>query len=110
MPTYEYKCSQCDHALEAFQSITAGPLRKCPGCGRNTLKRLIGTGAGIIFKGSGFWQTDYRSEGYKKAAEAEKKSAEPAKSETKTESKPEAKTDHKPAEKHRHEKKNKKKD
>ncbi len=114
MPTYEYKCSLCGHQMEAFQSITAKALRKCPDCGRNSLKRLIGTGAGIIFKGSGFWQTDYRSEGYKKAAEADKKSAEPAKSETKTESKAdtkaESKSDSKPAEKHKHEKKSKKKD
>ena len=79
MPTYEYRCRKCDHELEAFQSITAKPLRKCPECGRNELQRLISVGAGVVFKGSGFWQTDYRSEGYKKAAEADKKSAEPAK-------------------------------
>ena len=72
MPTYDYRCDACGHQLEAFQSMTAKPLRKCPECGKQKLKRLIGTGAGIIFKGSGFYETDYRSEGYKKAAEAEK--------------------------------------
>jgi len=76
MPTYEYVCESCGHELERFQSITARPLRKCPKCGKNKLQRLIGTGAGIIFKGAGFYQTDYRSESYKKAAESEKKSTE----------------------------------
>jgi len=71
MPTYAYTCGQCGHKLEVFQSITANPLRKCPACGKTALKRLIGTGAGIIFKGSGFYCTDYRSDGYKKAAETE---------------------------------------
>ncbi len=71
MPTYEYACGSCDHKLEVFQSITAKPLKKCPECGRRTLKRLIGAGASIIFKGSGFYQTDYRSESYKKAAKAD---------------------------------------
>jgi putative FmdB family regulatory protein len=72
MPTYEYECSSCGHHMDAFQSITARPLKKCPECGEPKLQRLIGTGAGIIFKGSGFYQTDYRSEEYKKAAKAEK--------------------------------------
>jgi len=74
MPTYEYQCGHCEHELEAFQSITANPLKKCPECGKMQLKRLIGTGAGVIFKGSGFWETDYRSDSYKKDAAAEKKS------------------------------------
>ena len=72
MPTYAYACENCDHEFDAFQSIKANPLRKCPKCGERTLKRLIGTGAGIIFKGSGFYETDYRSDSYKKAAESEK--------------------------------------
>lgn len=72
MPTYEYRCDNCDHEFELFQSITAKPLRKCPECGKNKVNRLIGTGAGIIFKGSGFYETDYRSESYKKAAESDK--------------------------------------
>ena len=75
MPTYEYICDSCKHQFEQFQSIKARPIRKCPECGKLSAKRLIGAGAGIIFKGSGFYQTDYRSEGYKKAAEGEKKSS-----------------------------------
>jgi putative FmdB family regulatory protein len=75
MPTYDYVCDACHHEFELFQSITAAPERKCPECGRKKLKRLIGTGAGIIFKGSGFYATDYRSESYKKGAAAEKETA-----------------------------------
>ncbi len=71
MPTYDYECGACGHRYEMFQSITAKPVKKCPKCGRQTAKRLIGTGGGIIFKGSGFYATDYRSEGYKKAAAAD---------------------------------------
>ena len=75
MPTYDYECGSCGHKFELFQSITAKPQKRCPACGRRTAKRLIGTGAGIIFKGSGFYETDYRSESYKKAAKAETESA-----------------------------------
>lgn len=75
MPTYEYICDNCQHHFEKFQSIKARPIRKCPECGKLRVQRLIGAGAGIIFKGSGFYETDYRSEGYKKAAESEKKSS-----------------------------------
>lgn len=60
MPTYDYKCSECKHTFEYFQSMTSEPLSKCPQCGGN-LKRIIGTGSGPIFKGSGFYQTDYKS-------------------------------------------------
>ncbi|MFH1304238.1 MAG: FmdB family zinc ribbon protein [Planctomycetota bacterium] len=73
MPTYDYECSQCGNKWEEFQSITAKPLRKCPACGKLKAKRVIGAGGGIIFKGSGFYQTDYRSSSYKKAAEADSK-------------------------------------
>ena len=83
MPTYEYLCNNCDHTFEKFQSITAAPVRKCPECGKMKVRRLIGCGAGIIFKGSGFYETDYRSEGYKKAAKSENEKAAPAKSEDK---------------------------
>ena len=75
MPTYDYQCNKCGHRYELFQSITAKPARKCPSCSRQTAKRLIGTGAGIIFKGSGFYETDYRSESYKKAAKADAETA-----------------------------------
>ncbi|MBK8914049.1 MAG: hypothetical protein IPM64_05500 [Phycisphaerales bacterium] len=76
MPTYEYACEACKHQFEEFQSITAAPLRKCPACGKSRLRRLLGIGAGVIFKGSGFYQTDYRSESYRKAAEADKPAAD----------------------------------
>jgi putative FmdB family regulatory protein len=75
MPTYEYACDDCGHEFEEFQSITARPLRKCPKCGKLKLRRLIGSGGGVIFKGSGFYETDYRSASYEKAAEAEKSAA-----------------------------------
>jgi putative FmdB family regulatory protein len=75
MPTYEYICGKCGHEFEAIQSIFAGPLRVCPkeSCaqkkwGRGRVKRRISAGAGLLFKGSGFYITDYRSEGYKQAA------------------------------------------
>jgi putative FmdB family regulatory protein len=71
MPTYDYVCDACDHRFELFQSITADPQRKCPECGKLKLRRLIGPGAAVIFKGSGFYQTDYRSESYKKSAKSE---------------------------------------
>jgi putative FmdB family regulatory protein len=74
MPTYDYECSACKHKWEEFHSITAAPTKKCPECKKNKAVRQIGTGAGIIFKGSGFYQTDYRSSSYNKAAEADKSS------------------------------------
>lgn len=60
MPTYDYACESCGHRLEAFQSMSEAPLRRCPECGRERLQRQIGTGAGILFKGSGFYETDYK--------------------------------------------------
>ena len=75
MPTYEYRCGKCGHEFEEFQPITAKPIRKCPKCGRMAVNRLISAGAGVIFRGSGFYQTDYRSDKYKEAA---KKEAPPA--------------------------------
>ncbi|MCA9242738.1 MAG: zinc ribbon domain-containing protein [Phycisphaerales bacterium] len=73
MPTYEYRCEACGHELEIFQSITAKPIKQCPNCGQKKLARLISAGGGVLFRGSGFYETDYRSESYKQAAEAEKK-------------------------------------
>ena len=64
MPTYDYACAACDHRFEEFQSITAEALTKCPACKKKKLERLIGGGAGVIFKGSGFYQTDYRGASY----------------------------------------------
>ncbi|MCK5114235.1 MAG: zinc ribbon domain-containing protein [Phycisphaerae bacterium] len=75
MPTYEYQCQACGHSFEKFQSITASAIKKCPECKKNKVKRLIGTGAGIIFKGSGFYHTDYRNDSYK--ADAKKDTAPP---------------------------------
>ena len=72
MPTYDYECTACGHRFEKFQPMTARAIRKCPSCGQRAVRRLIGTGAWVIFKGSGFYQTDYRSESYKKAAEKDK--------------------------------------
>jgi putative FmdB family regulatory protein len=67
MPTYEYACQKCGHRFDEFQSITAPPLMECPRCG-GPLKRLIGPGAGFLFKGTGFYITDYRSKEYQKRA------------------------------------------
>ncbi len=92
MPTYDYRCEACGHEFEHFQSMTDKVKRKCPECGELTLKRLIGTGGAVIFKGSGFYQTDYRSDSYKKAAEADKKKVE-----KKDEKKTTGKDDKKPA-------------
>ncbi len=66
MPTYEYACTQCGHACESFQSMKDAPLKKCPKCGKLALKRLVGGGAGLIFKGTGFYITDYKNKSSKK--------------------------------------------
>jgi len=72
MPTYEYACDNCEYQFETFQSMKDRALKRCPKCGKSALKRMIGTGAAVLFKGSGFYTTDYRSENYQKAAKAEK--------------------------------------
>ena len=72
MPTYDYICDACDHAWELFQKITDDPVKKCPECGKKKAVRQFGTGAAIMFKGSGFYETDYRSDAYKKSAKADK--------------------------------------
>src|SRR5438034_11413751 len=89
MPTYEYHCDACEHHFDEFQSITEEPLKKCPKCRKSKLRRIFGTGVAILFKGSGFYQTDYRSESYKAAAKAEQESAKSDKtpSDGKTENK-----------------------
>jgi putative FmdB family regulatory protein len=78
MPTYEYHCDACEHHFDEFQSMSEKPLKKCPQCGKPKLRRIFGTGAAILFKGSGFYQTDYRSDSYKAAAKAEQDSPKPA--------------------------------
>lgn len=78
MPTYEYQCDACEHNFDEFQSINDKPLKKCPKCGKSKLRRVFGTGAAVLFKGSGFYQTDYRSESYKAGAKAEEQSSKPA--------------------------------
>src|SRR6185436_7987563 len=93
MPTYDYSCDACHHEFEVFESITAEPQKKCPKCKKNKLRRLFGAGAGLIFKGSGFYQTDYRSESYKKAATADK----PAESSSSPSDNGSSKTESKPA-------------
>jgi putative FmdB family regulatory protein len=92
MPTYDYVCDACEHQFEAFQSIKEDAMQKCPECGRKKLRRLIGPGAAIVFKGSGFYKTDYRSESYKKAAAAEKNAGNGAKSDGKSDGKPKSDT------------------
>lgn len=76
MPTYDYVCDACDHKFEHFQSIKDDALKTCPKCKKKKLRRLFGTGAAVVFKGSGFYQTDYRSESYKKGAQADKNNGE----------------------------------
>src|SRR5438874_13628093 len=96
MPTYEYVCDACGHEFDELQSFSDEPLTKCPKCKKKKLRRLFGTGASIIFKGSGFYETDYRSESYKSGAKAETDATKPA--ETKSESGDTAKpADAKPA-------------
>ena len=99
MPTYEYVCEKCGHEFEAFQSISAAPLKCCPEdlCarkkwGRGVVKKKISSGAGLLFKGSGFYITDYRSDSYKQAA---KKAGGETKPAAKTEAKPAAKAEKK---------------
>jgi len=88
MPTYDYECDACGHKFEHYQGINDAVLKKCPECGKLKLRRLLGMGAAVVFKGSGFYQTDYRSESYKKAKAAEKpaSSESSGKSESKSDS------------------------
>ncbi len=109
MPTYDYRCNNCGYEFELFQSMSEGVKKKCPECGKLSLERLIGTGSALIFKGAGFYETDYRSKDYTKAQEAETKpvtetksddskpkkgdDTKPKKTEKKTDSKPKAKSE-----------------
>jgi putative FmdB family regulatory protein len=97
MPTYDYRCNACGHTFDELQSFKDAPLTKCPKCKKNKLERLFGGGGAIIFKGAGFYETDYRRAGEKAtgdAAPAESKAEAPAAS---TEAKPETKTESKPS-------------
>jgi putative FmdB family regulatory protein len=78
MPTYDYVCEACGHALEVFHSISEAPKRKCPACGKPKLVRQIGAGAGFLFKGGGFYKTDYRSDDYHAAAKKDTEQGPPA--------------------------------
>ncbi|MEN0111282.1 MAG: zinc ribbon domain-containing protein [Planctomycetota bacterium] len=98
MPTYDYECDACDYTMELFQQISDPVKKKCPQCGKLKLRRLFGTGAAVVFKGSGFYETDYRSESYKKGAEKAKKASEKSDSSKTGDSKASAKKpDSKPA-------------
>lgn len=99
MPTYDYECDACGHEFELFQSITASVKRKCPECSKLKLRRLFGTGAAIVFKGSGFYETDYRSESYKKGEAKAKKAKEDASPDKKSDKKSAAKTKSKSSDK-----------
>ena len=81
MPTYEYRCRACGHEFEQFQSITAPAVRTCPACKKRKVEKKLSVGGAVLFKGGGFYETDYRSEAYRKAADADTKSTETAKSE-----------------------------
>jgi len=91
MPTYEYECEKCGHRFEVFQSMTEEPKKRCPKC-RSKVRRLIGTGAGMIFKGSGFYVTDYRSDSYKQEKKKESGDSSPAKDQPKPQSGGESKS------------------
>lgn len=93
MPTYEYECRSCHHEFEAFQNMSADPLKTCPECKKNKLFRKIGTGAGIIFKGSGFYETDYRSKSYKESAKKDIVSPSTKSTDSKTDTKPAGKSE-----------------
>lgn len=95
MPTYDYECDACEHKFEHFQGINDPHLKKCPECGKNKLRRLIGAGGAVMFKGTGFYQTDYRSESYKQKAAADSKSSDSGSSSSDAKS---AKSESKPAE------------
>lgn len=93
MPTYEYACKACGHCFERQQPITSTPVRTCPKCGKRRVARVIGPGGGLLFKGSGFYITDYRSSGYKEKAKADADKGKPAEAKPKADAKTETKTE-----------------
>ncbi len=95
MPTYDYECRACGEKLEIFHSMTEAARKKCPKCGKSKLERLIGAGGGLIFKGSGFYITDYRSSEYQAKAKADSGGGTDAKSSSAPDSKSDAKSDSK---------------
>ena len=88
MPTYEYQCDACEHRFDELQSFSDKPLNKCPKCGKKKLRRLFGIGAALLFKGAGFYQTDYRSDSYKSAAQADQNAAKASTEKSVTTDKP----------------------
>src|SRR5215831_17525787 len=90
MPTYEYQCDACDHNFDEFQSFSDKPLKKCPKCKKPKLRRAFGTGAAVLFKGSGFYQTDYRSESYQAGATKPATNGKADKTDTSTPAQPKA--------------------
>ena len=84
MPTYEYECQSCEHEFEQFQSMKDDPLKECPECGKKKLKRKVGGGAGLIFKGTGFYITDYKKKGGGESKTSESKSTSDSKSTSST--------------------------
>lgn len=102
MPNYDYQCDACGHEWEMFQRMVEDAIKKCPECKKKKARRLFGTGAAIMFKGSGFYETDYRSDSYKKAAKADQESSKSdsgGKSEKKSEAQPQSKSESKPTSK-----------
>jgi putative FmdB family regulatory protein len=97
MPTYDYKCQACGHAFEELQSFSAPVLTRCPACKKDKLERLFGGGGAIIFKGSGFYETDYRKDSYKDAAKKDEAAAKPAEAKSETKADAPAATESKPA-------------
>lgn len=102
MPNYDYQCDACGHEWEMFQRMVEDAIKKCPECKKKKARRLFGTGAAIMFKGSGFYETDYRSDSYKKAAKADQESSKSdsgGKSEKKSEAQSQSKSESKPTSK-----------
>jgi len=95
MPTYEYRCKSCGHEFEEFQTMSSNPLTICPKCAKPTLRRLMSSGVGLVFKGSGFYATDYKKLKTSSSSSRKSKSKPDSKSESKPDSKQESKVDSK---------------